>query len=170
MASVERLGEMLPQYEISAIIGRGGMGAVYRGRQPKLNRDVAIKVLPETFTQGEDDLSFVNRFEQEAQAKANLDHPAIISVHDFGETGDGQIYFVMEFIDGLDVHQILRQIGGKISQEHPLSITAHVLDALQYAHSHGIVHRDIKPANILLTSEPAKAAVEDYETMNTTIF
>ena len=146
------LQAMLPQYEISAVIGRGGMGAVYKGRQVKLNRTVAIKLLPETFTRGEDELNFAKRFEQEAQAMAmaNLDHPAILSVYDFGETAEGQLYFVMEFIDGMDIHQYLKLHGGKLPQEHALSIAAHVLDAVEYAHSQGIVHRDIKPANILL--------------------
>ncbi len=105
---------MLPQYEISDIIGRGGMGAVYKGRQTKLNRTVAIKLLPETFTQGEDELNFAKRFEQEAQAMANLDHPAIISIYDFGETASGQLYFVMEFVDGMDVFQYIHKHGGKL--------------------------------------------------------
>ncbi len=144
---------MLPQYEILGILGRGGMGAVYKGRQAKLDRIVAIKVLPETFTKGDDQLNFVKRFEQEAKAMAKLDHPAILSVYDFGETAEGELYFVMEFVDGMDIHQYLKLHGGKLPQEHALSICAHVLDALEYAHAHGIVHRDIKPANILLNRE-----------------
>ncbi|NLT70851.1 MAG: serine/threonine protein kinase, partial [Verrucomicrobiaceae bacterium] len=151
--SPEELQAMLPQYEISEIIGRGGMGAVYQGRQAKLNRPVAIKLLPETFAKGEDELNFAKRFEQEAQAMAHLDHPAILSVYDYGETDKGQLYFVMEFADGMDVHQYLHHHGGKLTQESALTITAHVLDALDYAHRHGIAHRDIKPANILLTQE-----------------
>ena len=144
---------MLPQYEILGILGRGGMGAVYKGRQAKLDRIVAIKVLPETFTKGDDQLNFVKRFEQEAKAMAKLDHPAILSDYDFGETAEGELYFVMEFVDGMDIHQYLKLHGGKLPQEHALSICAHVLDALEYAHAHGIVHRDIKPANILLNRE-----------------
>jgi formylglycine-generating enzyme required for sulfatase activity len=159
--SPEELQALLPQYEISAIIGRGGMGAVYRGRQAKLNRTVAIKLLPETFTRGEDDLNFAKRFEQEAQAMANLDHPAIISVYDFGETANGQLYFVMEFVDGMDIHQYLHHNGGKLPQEIALTITAHVLDALGYAHDHGIAHRDIKPANILLNHE-GRVKIADF--------
>ncbi|MCB1062549.1 MAG: serine/threonine protein kinase, partial [Verrucomicrobiae bacterium] len=155
------LQAMLPQYEISDIIGRGGMGAVYKGRQAKLNRTIAIKLLPETFSKGDDELNFAKRFEQEAQAMANLDHPAIISVFDFGETANGQLYFVMEFVDGMDIHQYLQHHGGKLPQEHALSITAHVLDALDYAHSHGIVHRDIKPANILLNHE-GRVKIADF--------
>ena len=152
---------MLPQYEITTILGRGGMGAVYKGRQVKLNRDVAIKLLPETLAEGDDEMNFVARFEQEAQAMANLDHPAIVSVYDFGETETGQCYFVMEFIDGMDIHQYLKANGGQLSQEHALAIASHVLDALEYAHSHGIVHRDIKPANVLLNQE-GRVKIADF--------
>lgn len=152
---------MLPQYEITDILGRGGMGAVYKGRQSNLDREVAIKVLPETFTKGDDELNFAARFKQEARAMAKLDHPAIISVYDFGETPDGQLYFIMEFIDGMDIHQYLHHHGGKLPQDQALSITAHVLDALDYAHSHGIVHRDIKPANILLNRE-GRVKIADF--------
>lgn len=79
----EDLQRLLPQYEITGILGRGGMGAVYKGRQAKLDRVVAIKLLPETFSKGEDDLNFAARFLQEARAMARLDHPAIISVYDY---------------------------------------------------------------------------------------
>jgi len=145
---------MLPQYEIIGFLGRGGMGAVYRGRQVRLDRDVAIKVLPETLTHADnDELKFAERFELEAQAMAKFNHPSIVSVFDFGETSEGQLYFVMEFVEGMDIHRYLRENGGSISQEYALSITAHVLDALEYAHSRGIVHRDIKPANVLLNTE-----------------
>ncbi len=159
--TIEELHDLLPQYEITKILGRGGMGAVYKGRQTKLNRTVAIKLLPETFTQGDDELNFVKRFEQEAQAMAGLNHPAIISVYDFGETEKGQLYFVMEFVDGVDIHQYLQQNGGTIAQADALAITAHVLDALDYAHHHGIVHRDIKPANILLDND-GRVKIADF--------
>jgi len=152
--SPEALQEMLPQYEISGFLGRGGMGAVYKGRQVRLNRDVAIKVLPETLTQGgADEMQFAARFELEAQAMAKFSHPSIVSVFDFGETAEGQLYFVMEFVEGMDIHQYLNANGGVLPQDSALSITAHVLNALEYAHSRGIVHRDIKPANILLNNE-----------------
>ncbi len=143
----------MPQYEITGIIGRGGMGAVYKGRQSKLDRDVAIKLLPESLTQDGDEMNFVARFELEAKAMAKLNHPAILSVHDFGETSEGQLFFVMEFIDGMDIQQYIKEHGGTLPQDHALSITAHVLDALEYAHKNGIVHRDIKPANILLNKD-----------------
>jgi len=155
------LQSLLPQYEITGLLGRGGMGAVYQGRQAKLNRAVAIKLLPEPFTKGEDEMNFAKRFEQEAQAMAGLDHPAIVSVFDFGETSEGQLYFVMEFIDGMDIHHYLHAHGGKLPQEQALSIVAHVLDALGYAHGQGIVHRDIKPANILLNRE-GRVKIADF--------
>ncbi len=157
----DELQAMLPQYEITDILGRGGMGAVYKGRQAKLNRTVAIKVLPETLTAEGDEMNYAKRFEQEAQAMAQLDHPAIISVHDFGETSAGQLYFVMEFIDGMDIRQYLQQQGGRLSQNDSIAIIAHVLDALAYAHSHGIVHRDIKPANILLNRD-GRVKIADF--------
>jgi len=147
--SPESLQEMLPQFSIDSILGRGGMGAVYRGRQINLDREVAIKLLPEQLTD-DDEMNFAARFLQEARAMARLDHPAIISVYDFGETSGGQLYFVMEFVDGMDIHQYLALHEGRIPPESALSITAHVLDALDYAHREGIVHRDIKPANIML--------------------
>lgn len=152
--SPEELQAMLPQYEIIGFLGRGGMGAVYRGRQSRLDRDVAIKVLPETLTKGgEDELKFAERFELEARAMAKFNHPSIVSVFDFGETSEGQLYFVMEFVEGMDIYQYLQKNGGQLPQDYALSITAHVLDALEYAHSRGIVHRDIKPANVLLNLE-----------------
>lgn len=153
---------MLPQYEITGILGRGGMGAVYKGRQTRLNRTVAIKLLPETLTNDdEDEMKFAERFELEAQSMAALDHPAIVSVFDFGETSEGQLYFVMEFIDGMDIHQYLQHRGGTLPQDEALSITAHVLDALQYAHARGIIHRDIKPANVLLDQE-GRVKIADF--------
>lgn len=152
---------MLSSYEVTGILGRGGMGAVYKGIQRNLDRPVAIKVLPETFSKGGDELNFVARFKQEARAMAKMAHPAIISVYDFGETENGQLYFVMEFIDGMDIHQYAKAHGGKLPQEHALNIVAHVLDALEYAHHMGIVHRDIKPANILINRE-GRVKIADF--------
>ncbi len=157
----EELQALLPQYEITAILGHGGMGAVYRGRQVQLDRDVAIKVLPEGLIDETDEMNYVERFKLEARAMAKLDHPGIISVYDFGETSAGQLYFVMEFIDGMDIHQYLKQAGGKIPQNDAIAIVSHVLDALSYAHSNGIVHRDIKPANILLNRE-GRVKIADF--------
>lgn len=148
--SIERLQEVLPAYEVIELLGAGGMGAVYKARQKSLKRLVAIKILP---TAGaDDDFQFVERFRNEAETLAQMNHPAIVNVYDFGETPNGLLYFVMEFVDGTDVHKMI-QSSGKLSAEHALSITAHVCDALAYAHRHGVIHRDIKPANILIDRE-----------------
>ena len=159
--TVEELHQLLPQYEIDAILGHGGMGAVYKGRQEALGRTVAIKVLPETLITDDDDHNYVERFKLEARSMANLDHPAIISVHDFGQTDAGHLYFVMEFIDGMDIQQYIGACGGSVDPEHAIAIVSHVLDALDYAHSRGIIHRDIKPANVLINSE-GRVKIADF--------
>lgn len=164
LPSAVELDRMLPQYEIVDILGRGGMGAVFKGRQANLDRDVAIKVLCKSAIKSNADVNPIERFKQEARVMAQFDHPAIISVFDFGETSDGQFYLVMEFIDGMDIHHYLQHHGGQLSQEYSLSITAHVLDGLGYAHSRGIIHRDIKPANILLNQE-GRVKITDFGLM-----
>ncbi len=143
---------MLPQYDQWEMIGCGGMGAVYKARQISLDRLVAIKVLPPQVA--EDEAEYIERFRNEARTMARMNHPAIVAVYDFGETRDELLYIVMEYIDGTDVSKmILAQ--GKLPVEHAMAITAHVCDALAYAHEHGVVHRDIKPANILINMEGA---------------
>ena len=143
----EELQSRLEGYVIEAFLARGGMGAVYRGMQTSLERPVAIKILPPMLS--EHDTSFSQRFKQEARAMAQLNHPGIVKVFDFGEMSDGTLYFIMEFIDGTDVGQMVAR-QGRLSSAHALAVTAHVCDALQYAHELGIVHRDIKPANIMV--------------------
>ncbi|WP_395736918.1 protein kinase domain-containing protein [Prosthecobacter sp.] len=134
-------------YEVQLFLARGGMGAVYRGIQASLERSVAIKILPPQLR--DSDSSFALRFKQEARAMAQLNHPGIVSVYDFGEMADGTLYYVMEFIDGTDVGQMVQE-QGRIASAHAMAITAHVCDALHYAHENGVVHRDIKPANIMV--------------------
>ena len=148
--SPEELQLELPQYDITALIGRGGMGAVYKGRQSSLDRTVAIKILPLSLL-SEANADFAERFKNEARAMAKLDHPAIVHVYDFGETSSGLLYIVMEFIDGTDVFQMIKQ-QGRLPSAHAMAITAHVCDALQYAHEHKIIHRDIKPANVMVSN------------------
>ncbi|HBJ87005.1 MAG TPA: hypothetical protein DDZ88_24730, partial [Verrucomicrobiales bacterium] len=145
----EHLQEMLPAYEVMSILGQGGMGAVYKGRQKSLDRVVAIKILPPEAA--EDDMQFAERFKNEARTMAKMNHASIVHVYDFGETTEGQLYIVMEFIDGTDVAKMI-QSQGKLPEDYALSITAHVCDALGYAHTQGVVHRDIKPGNIMVTS------------------
>jgi serine/threonine protein kinase len=154
----EELQAQFDGYLIEAFLARGGMGAVYRGIQTSLERPVAIKILPPSL--GEHDHSFLLRFKQEARAMAQLNHPGIVKVYDFGEMSDGTLYFIMEFIDGTDVARMVAS-QGRLSSAHAMAITAHVCDALQYAHEHGIVHRDIKPANIMVGHD-GRVKVADF--------
>ena len=156
--SVEHLSNLLPQYEIESILGHGGMGAVYKGKQKSLDRAVAIKILPPGLE--DEDTSYVERFKNEAKVMAKFIHPAIVAVHDFGETTEGQLYIVMEYVDGTDVQKMI-QNQGRLPPEHALAITAHVCDALKYAHERGVIHRDIKPANILINME-GEVKVADF--------
>jgi serine/threonine protein kinase len=142
--TLEELGPKFPQLELVALIGRGGMGAVYQARQKQLDRVVALKILPPGI--GED-AAFAERFTREAKALAKLNHPGIVTIHDFGQV-DGLYYFVMEFVDGVNLRQLLQ--AGRVSPREALAIVPQICDALQFAHDQGIVHRDIKPENILL--------------------
>ena len=146
----EELQAMLLQYEVSAFLGRGGMGAVYRGRQLSLERPVAIKILPPGMEAA--DTSYAERFRHEAMALARLRHLSIVSVYDFGQTQNGMYYIAMELIEGTDVaHMVAQQ--GRLHSDHAMAITAHVCDALQYAHEQNIIHRDIKPSNIMVAND-----------------
>ena len=145
--TAEELHAILPQYEIVKMLGRGGMGAVYMGRQTALDRPVAIKILSAQLE--ESDLGFTERFKNEARAMGKLNHPAIVSVYEFGEHASGLLYIVMEYVDGTDVARMIAK-SGRLHTEHAMAITAHVCDALAYAHERGIIHRDIKPANIMV--------------------
>jgi serine/threonine protein kinase len=103
--SPEELSAALPAYEVTALLGRGGMGAVYRAVQRSLKREVAIKVLAPA---ADDELKFAERFRHEAETLARLNHPGIVHIHDFGETADGLLYLVMEYVDGTDVHRLIQ--------------------------------------------------------------
>jgi tRNA A-37 threonylcarbamoyl transferase component Bud32 len=138
------IAQYFPQLEIIECLGRGGMGVVYKARQPRLNRLVALKIIAPG---REKDPAFAARFEKEAQALARLSHPNIVTVHDFGEAG-GMYYLLMEFVDGVTLRQLLA--AGRISPREALAIVPQICDALQFAHDLGIVHRDIKPENILM--------------------
>jgi hypothetical protein len=139
-----RPGSTFGRYEILDVIGRGGMGVVYRARQPGLDREVALKVLSPRLAA---DREFVDRFEREAKALARLSHPSIVSVHDCGVEG-GTPYLSMELVDGESLREILAE--GRLPPARALRIVPQLCDALEYAHSQGVVHRDIKPENILI--------------------
>jgi serine/threonine protein kinase len=140
----EEIAPLFPQLEILECLGRGGMGAVYRARQPRLDRFVALKILGRD---KEDEPQFAERFVREARALARLNHPNIVTVYDFGEAG-GHCYLLMEYVDGLSLRQLLQ--GGRLPPEQALTIVPKICEALQFAHEQGVVHRDIKPENILL--------------------
>ncbi|HEY3900748.1 MAG TPA: serine/threonine-protein kinase [Chthoniobacter sp.] len=144
----EEVGRMLPQYLIEELLGRGGMGAVYKAIQINLERRVAIKLLPAELAT---DQEFVARFEREARTLAKLQHSRIVTIHDFGQTPEGNLYFVMEYIDGTNLRSILR--GQRLNFEQVLVAVGQVCDALHAAHRLGIIHRDIKPENVLITRE-----------------
>src|SRR6202163_2134788 len=141
------LGTRLGPYEIVAPAGAGGMGEVYRARDARLNRDVAIKVLPAGFARDPDRL---RRFQQEAQAAAALNHPNILAVHDFGEH-DGSLYMITEFLEGETLRERLRP--GALPVRKATDYAEQVGRGLAAAHEKGIVHRDLKPENIFVTRD-----------------
>ena len=141
---LDELALKFPQLELIELTGFGGMGAVYKARQKELDRIVALKVLPPGIG---NDPEFAERFAREARALARLNHPGIVTIHDFGRA-DGLYFFIMEFVDGVNLRQLLA--GGRVSPREALAIVPQICDALQFAHDQGIVHRDIKPENILL--------------------
>ncbi|GLZ34273.1 serine/threonine protein kinase [Lentzea sp. NBRC 105346] len=140
------MGGLLDQrYRLDAVLARGGMSTVYRGRDTRLDRQIAVKVMDPSLSS---DPAFVARFEREARAAAQLHHPAVVAVHDQGVDGD-QVYLVMELIDGGNLRDLLNQ-RGKLDPSIALSVVGPVLSALGVAHRAGLVHRDVKPENVLI--------------------
>lgn len=140
------LARHFPHLEILEFVGQGGMGAVYKARQPALDRLVAVKILPPEAAR---DPAFAERFTREARSLAKFSHPNILTIYDFGEA-DGLFFITMEFVAGKNLRELLR--AGGMTEAQVLRIVAQACDALQYAHDLGVVHRDIKPENILLDS------------------
>jgi tRNA A-37 threonylcarbamoyl transferase component Bud32 len=138
------LAGRFPQLEIFELIGHGGMGAVYKARQPGLDRVVALKILAPDRVR---DSAFAERFGREARALARLSHPHIVGIHDFGEA-EGLYYFIMEYVDGASLREVMQ--AGRLSPNDALALVPQICGALQFAHETGVVHRDIKPENILL--------------------
>ncbi len=154
--SPEELAKNFPQLEILELLGEGGMGMVYKARQPQLDRFVALKILSPLLSQ---DPAFAERFSREAQALAKLNHPNIVAIYDFGKAGN-IYFFVMEYVDGMNLRQ-LEQAQKRIQPEEALTLIPKICEALQYAHEEGVVHRDIKPGNILI-SKKGRVKIADF--------
>src|SRR5262244_278358 len=149
------IGTQLGSHEIIALLGKGGMGEVYRARDLKLKREVAIKILPEDFSL---DLDRISRFQREAEVLAALNHPNIAAIYDLQEA-NGSRYLVLELVEGETLAERIER--GPIPVEEALDIAKSVCEALEAAHEKGIVHRDLKPANVKITPE-AKVKVLDF--------
>src|SRR5437660_5789243 len=143
-------GTRLGPYEIQSALGAGGMGEVYKARDTRLDRTVAIKILPESLAT---DPQFRDRFDREARTISQLDHPHICALYDVGEQ-DGAAYLVMQYLEGETLENRLKK--GALPLDQALQYAIQIADALDRAHSAGIVHRDLKPGNIMLTKAGAK--------------
>ena len=140
-------GSKIGPYEVVAPLGAGGMGEVWRARDPRLGRDVAIKVLPDEMFRDADRIA---RFRAEARAASALNHPNIVTVYDIGEDG-GRTYLSMELLEGSNLRQLLD--GGRPPLPKALQIACQMAEGLAAAHARGIVHRDLKPENVILTTD-----------------
>ncbi|MCH8268371.1 MAG: serine/threonine protein kinase [Acidobacteria bacterium] len=155
--------ELLGRYEILGELGRGAMGTVYRARDPKIDRIVAVKTIRALGLSADDEAGYRERFFREAQAAGKLSHPGIVTIYDVGEEETTKTpYIVMECVSGQTVESLLT---GKAAERLPLETTLdlvkQIAEGLDYAHAQGIVHRDIKPANILVTAEN-RAKITDF--------
>lgn len=155
LAPIEEAARCFPSLEIIELAGYGGMGAVYKVRQPQLARFAALKIL---FPEKQSSPQFAERFEREARTLADLSHPNIVRVYDFGKV-DGRFYLLMEFVDGLTLRQLFR--ARRLSPAEVVGIVPKICDALQYAHDLGVIHRDIKPENILL-DKTSQVKIADF--------
>ena len=153
--SIEEVAASFPQLQILEIIGHGGMGVVYKARQPRLDRLVALKLLPQSLAA---DAAFAERFNREARVLARLNHPNIVTVHDFGQSG-GFFYLLMEFVDGVNLRQAMQ--AGRFTPQQAMMLVPKICEALQFAHDEGILHRDIKPENILLDTR-GRVKIADF--------
>src|SRR5215467_15683929 len=140
-------GSRLGPYEVLSPLGAGGMGEVYRARDPRLDRGIALKVLPQEVAS---DPSRLHRFEKEARSASALNHPNIVTVYDIGSEGPVS-YIAMELVEGKTLRELL--FGGALSLRRHLPLAAQIADGLARAHVAGIVHRDLKPENVMVTKD-----------------
>ena len=143
--SLEAMNAYLPQFRFEKLAACGGMGAVYKAYQESLDRRVAVKILPPEFGAEKE---FTDRFKVEARAMAKLNHTNIVGVYDFGITGGGHLYLVMEWIEGQSLHDLIHK--GSLSLRKATNLAMQLCEALTFAHEHQIIHRDIKPGNIMV--------------------
>jgi serine/threonine protein kinase len=149
------IGKTLAHYEITSLLGKGGMGEVYRAKDQKLGRDVAIKVLPEEFAK---DADRVARFQREAKLLASLNHPNIAAIYGLEES-DGTHFLVLELIEGVTLADRIKR--GPVPAEESLKLALQIAETLEAAHEKGVIHRDLKPANIKVTPD-GKVKVLDF--------
>src|ERR1700730_17354483 len=151
----DRKSERFGRYEILAELGRGAMGIVYKARDPKINRVVAVKTISLAGQPPEDELEYRERLFREAEAAGRLSHPGIVTIFDVGEEPETHApYIVMEFVAGQSLDKVLlARNDNKLPPEQALQVALDLADALDCAHGQGVVHRDLKPANILVTGD-----------------
>jgi serine/threonine protein kinase len=145
VGSDPRPGSELAGFRLEELLGRGGMGAVYRAEDVRLGRRVALKLLAPGLAE---DTRFRERFLRESQLAASLEHPHIVPIYAAGEV-EGQLYLAMRFVDGYDLRQLIAQ-EGRLQPDRALLLLGQVADALDAAHERGLIHRDVKPGNILI--------------------
>lgn len=160
MTGDDLIGKQLDEYRLEALLGQGGMARVYRAVDVRLKRRSAVKVIDTRFRE---DADYTVRFDREAQAIALLEHPHIVRLYRYGEA-HGVLYMAMQYIDGADLGFVLKSYcrdGKFIEPKEASRITREICQALDYAHSQGVIHRDVKPSNILLNKE-GRAILTDF--------
>lgn len=153
--TLEEVQASFPELQLEGEIGRGGMAVVFKARQPHLDRIIALKILAPWLAS---EPGFSERFSREARVLAKLNHPNIVTIHDFGQAARF-FYLLMEFVDGVNLRQAMR--AGRFTPEQALGLVPRICDALQYAHGEGVLHRDIKPDNILLDAK-GRVKIADF--------
>ena len=156
MADIKKLGK----YEITGVLGKGGMGTVYQGVDPIIERTVALKTIRKELLEDGQGEGMVERFKNEARAAGRLNHPGIVAIYDYGEDEDVS-FIAMEYVNGCGLNEFFRENNKKIPLGDVISIMLQLLAALDYAHEQGVIHRDVKAANLLITSD-GKLKITDF--------
>jgi serine/threonine protein kinase len=161
MTMTTRIGTLIGRYEIDAELGRGAMGVVYRGRDPRIDRTVAIKTISLAGLEPSEGKEYRARFVVEAKAAGRLSHPGIATIFDVGEPDAETPYLVMEFVEGQTLDKLLFEENNRLPFTTALRMAQELAEALHYAHKQGVVHRDIKPTNVLVTAA-GHAKIADF--------